>query len=320
MYQRTIVKVATVALAAAASSAAVSAENSATSHINNNVAAAAHHDHPVGTPVASVDAKPSPSSSSSSAVPEQQLTNQEKNARVREAARNLVRKKAELAAEEAAAAAGGSSPSKAERKRRAAENMRNFSPEHGTAERLSAGEINRLVHRAKETDPEGKLPQNQWIRRMAWYDFGGMGDGVPSDYKPYDDGYADPGYDWPMWAQAYRMLGGFIDCDWQQGEEEPGGGGEGGRKRRMNQNGEERDLSGDGGTEDACGRWMMWAAVSQVAMVIMIFAADVAVGSSPFNVMCGFIHLIGALSNLSVNLTHLQLSSMIFPFNNNNDK
>lgn len=259
MYQTTIVKVATVALAAAASSAAVSAENSATS---------AHHDHPVGTPVASVDAKPSPSSSS--AVPEQQqLTNQEKNARVREAARNLLRKKAEFAAEEAAAAAAAdssttsSSTSKAERKRRAAENMRNFSPEHGTAERLSAEEIHRLVNRAKETDPEGKLPQNQWIRRMAWYDFGGMGDGVPSDYKPYDDGYADPGFDWPMWAQAYRMLGGFIDCDWQQGEEEPGGGGEGGRRdrqRRMNQNGEERDLSGDGGTEDACGRWMMWAA------------------------------------------------------------
>ena len=269
MYQTTIVKVATVALAAAASSAAahVSAENSATSHTNTvNVAtAAAHHDHPVGTPVASVDAKPSPP-----AVPEQQLTNQEKNARVREAARNLLRKKAEFAAEEAAAAAAAdgsttsSSTSKAERKRRAAENMRNFSPEHGTAERLSAEEINRLVNRAKETDPEGKLPQNQWIRRMAWYDFGGIGDGVPSDYKPYDDGYADPGYDWPMWAQAYRMLGGFIDCDWQQGEDEPGQAGQqGGRKRRTKQNGEERDLSGDG-TEDACGRWMMWAAVSSV--------------------------------------------------------
>ena len=252
---------------AAAAVPAVSAENSATSHNAAAAAAQARHDHPVGTPVASVDAKPSPSSAT---VPEQ-LTNQEKNARVREAARNLLRKKAEFAAEEAAAAAaaGDSSAttttaSKAERKRRAAENMRNFSPEHGTAERLSAEEINRLVNRAKETDPEGKLPQNQWIRRMAWYDFGGMGDGVPSDYKPYDDGYADPGYDWPMWAQAYRMLGGFIDCDWQQGEEEPGGGGEGGRKRRMNQNGEERDLSGDGGTEDACGRWMMWAAVSPV--------------------------------------------------------
>lgn len=263
MYQRTIVKVATVALAAAASSAAahVSAENSATSHTNNvNVA----RDHPVGTPVASVDAKPSPS-----AVPEQ-LTNQEKNARVREAARNLFRKKAEFAAEEAAAAAdadGSTTTSKAERKRRAAENMRNFSPEHGTAERLSAEEINRLVNRAKETDPEGKLPQNQWIRRMAWYDFAAFGDGVPSDYKPYDDGYADPGYDWPMWAQAYRMLGGFIDCDWKQGEEEPGQAGEGGRKqRRMNQNGVERDLSGDD-TEDACGRWMMWAAVSPVVVV-----------------------------------------------------
>ena len=32
----------------------------------------------------------------------------------------------------------------------------------------------------------------------------------------YASSYAD-GYPWDMWATAYRMLGGFIDCDWQQG-------------------------------------------------------------------------------------------------------
>jgi len=253
MHQANFVKVATVAFAAAVSPAVSASASAATRPADVHANAAAARDHPVGTPVASADATP---------VAGADLTNQEKNARVREATRGLFRKKAEL---EAAAKDEPETASKAERKRRAAENMRNFSPEHGTAERLSPDEIQRLVHRAKETDPDGQLPQNQWIRRMNWWDLGGrMGSGVPSDYKPYDDGYADAGYDWPMWAQAYRMLGGFIDCDWQQGEEEPGYGGDGGRQRnrRMMDNGE-RDLSGDnGGTEDACGRWMMWAAVS----------------------------------------------------------
>ena len=242
MYQATIARVATVALAAAAfpaasASAAAHAENSASSH--------------AGTPVAAADAVPI-------------LTAQEKNARVREAARNLHRKSAE---HNSGAGSDNDTPaSKAERRRRAAEESRKLSPESGTTERLSTEEVQRLVRRAKEADPDGKLPQHQWIRRMAWWDsFATFGDGIPSDYKPYDDGYANSGYEYDMWAQGYRMLGGFIDCDWRQGEGEPdgdGGGGDGQRQRRN----AERDLSGDN-TDDACGRWMMWAAVSQLSFV-----------------------------------------------------
>jgi len=234
MYQATIARVATVALAAAAfpaasASAAAHAENSASSH--------------AGTPVAAADAVPI-------------LTAQEKNARVREAARNLHRKSAE---HNSGAGSDNDTPaSKAERRRRAAEESRKLSPESGTTERLSTEEVQRLVRRAKEADPDGKLPQHQWIRRMAWWDsFATFGNVIPSDYKPYDDGYANSGYEYDYWAQGYRMLGGFIDCDWRQGEGEPDGdgGGDGQRQRRN----AERDLSGDN-TDDACGRWMMWAA------------------------------------------------------------
>ena len=61
--------------------------------------------------------------------------------------------------------------------------------------------------------------------------------------------YADPGNDYDMWQQAYRMLGGFIDCDHRksEGSGDNGGGG-----------------SGDGdGDNQACSRWMMWASVSE---------------------------------------------------------
>ena len=270
MYQATIARVATVALAAAAfpaasASAAAHAENSASSH------AAAAADHPVGTPVAAADAVPT-------------LTVQEKNARVREATRNLYRKSAEHKTNGSSAGSDSDTPaSKAERRRRAAEESRKLSPESGTAERLSAEEVGRLLRRAKEVDPDGKLPQHQWMRRANWWNnFASFGDGIPSDYRPYQDGYADSGYEWDMWAQGYRMLGGFIDCDWQQGEDEPGGGGDAQRQRRN----AERDLSGDN-TEDACGRWMMWAAVSQVLFVACFALLCLALFSLLFSVGCG---------------------------------
>ena len=59
--------------------------------------------------------------------------------------------------------------------------------------------------------------------------------------------YADPGQDYDMWSQAYRMLGGFIDCDHHKSE------------------GSGDQNNGDNGAdnEQACSRWMMWAAVSK---------------------------------------------------------
>ena len=54
---------------------------------------------------------------------------------------------------------------------------------------------------------------------------------------------ADPSEEYDKWAQAYRMLGGFIDCDHDQG----GGG--------------SHDSGDNGEAGGACSRWMMWAAV-----------------------------------------------------------
>lgn len=108
------------------------------------------------------------------------------------------------------------------RQRRAnvAEAMKNTRPDTSKLEKLSPEEVNNLSE---------KHPQEF---RKLW---GG------SKKNSNLITYADPGDDYDMWQQAYRMLGGFIDCDHQKG----GGSGDG---------------SGDGGgNEDACSRWMMWA-------------------------------------------------------------
>jgi hypothetical protein len=63
--------------------------------------------------------------------------------------------------------------------------------------------------------------------------------------------FVDPGEDYDMWQQAYRMLGGFIDCDHAQDGDGSGDGG-----------------SGDGGGS-GCSRWMLWAAVSFIYLKVM---------------------------------------------------
>lgn len=63
--------------------------------------------------------------------------------------------------------------------------------------------------------------------------------------------YADPGQDYDMWSQAYRMLGGFIDCDHQKSE---GSGDHNDEENGNNANNAENS--------QACSRWMMWASVS----------------------------------------------------------
>jgi hypothetical protein len=56
---------------------------------------------------------------------------------------------------------------------------------------------------------------------------------------------ADPSQDYDKWAQAYRMVGGFIDCDHPKEE-----------------GGSKDDNDGDGDQDGACSRWMVWASVS----------------------------------------------------------
>ena len=137
--------------------------------------------------------------------------------------------------------------------------------------------------------------QHEWIRRLGLFGSGKVIKHVPwgcdpyaSEDKLYSGPYDSDGEPWDMWAVAYRMLGGFIDCDWQQ---------EGRRRRRRGRRvmaGErlstvkharnasdtddgsvprENEFRSDGrdlGQDDdgygygnqACGRWIMWAAVS----------------------------------------------------------
>ena len=76
-------------------------------------------------------------------------------------------------------------------------------------------------------------------RNLNWFNGNeGGSEGYSMEYL------ADPSQYYDKWQQAYRMLGGFIDCDHNTGE----GSGSGG------------DNGGD--AEGACSRWMMWAAVS----------------------------------------------------------
>ena len=129
------------------------------------------------------------------------------------------------------------------------------------------------------------------VRRLAGLGLFGRGSDVTrrktpgrhTKFDPYsyeETGYASSydadGYPWDMWATAYRMLGGFIDCDWQQGGDNKydqyANYRNRRRKRRMTSeatnatdtpynfrnlnNNAEDDANGG----NACGRWMMWAA------------------------------------------------------------
>lgn len=85
------------------------------------------------------------------------------------------------------------------------------------------------VERVPEEDIESM--DSETLRKLGW----GSSNGGELSY------FVDPGEDYDMWSQAYRMLGGFIDCDHQ----------------------DDGDGSGDNDNGGACSRWMMWASVSK---------------------------------------------------------
>jgi hypothetical protein len=89
-------------------------------------------------------------------------------------------------------------------------------------------------------DVEQKQQEQQHKRELgSWF----SGSGNTSPYSTTV--LADPSADYDMWAQGYRMLGGFIDCDHSADGDDHSG-----------------DEDGDDGNDGACSRWMMWAAVS----------------------------------------------------------
>lgn len=128
-------------------------------------------------------------------------------------------------------------------------------PEELEAERLARRERNRQ-RRAKVAEAMKKTrPDASKIEKLSEEEVNKLSEEHPQEFRKLWGGsrssvsniiaYADPGDDYDMWQQAYRMLGGFIDCDHQKSDGSGDGGGSG---------------DGDG---QACSRWMMWASVSR---------------------------------------------------------
>jgi hypothetical protein len=83
-------------------------------------------------------------------------------------------------------------------------------------------------------------PTDLWKRKL-WLSANKNGNVVSSQTKGK---MADPSQNYDKWAQAYRMLGGYIDCD---------------HPKSSNKDGGSRDSN-----NMACSRWMIWAAVRAV--------------------------------------------------------
>mmetsp|Transcript_6157 Transcript_6157/g.15227 ORF Transcript_6157/g.15227 Transcript_6157/m.15227 type:complete len:616 (-) Transcript_6157:327-2174(-) len=122
--------------------------------------------------------------------------------------------------------------------------------EEREAERLARRERN-LQRRTKVADAMKKArPDASKIEKLSVEEVNKLSEDHPQEFRKLWGGstnsdsnliaYADPGDDYDMWQQAYRMLGGFIDCDHQKSEGSD-------------------DSGGDGDSGDACSRWMMWA-------------------------------------------------------------
>lgn len=100
-------------------------------------------------------------------------------------------------------------------------------PEPGQLQRMTSEEIDTVYGKAAKEDPSFEDENHKWMRNLG-----------------NTNTLADPGDSYDEWAQGYRMLGAFIDCDnaKSEGSGDNGGGGGGG-------------AYGGG----ACSRWMMWA-------------------------------------------------------------
>jgi hypothetical protein len=76
-----------------------------------------------------------------------------------------------------------------------------------------------------------------------------FGSSITSSYS--EGVVVDPAQTYDKWAQAYRMLGGLIDCDHTKQQK----GQKGGQNNNNNNNNNNNSNKG-------CSRWMLWAAVS----------------------------------------------------------
>lgn len=123
------------------------------------------------------------------------------------------------------------------RREKARQKIASISPDISSMQRLSKEEWDKA---AQEDHP--------WVRRAGW--------NSNSNYDPYSNaGLADPSQQYDKWQQAYRMLGGFIDCDHPKVSNN--------HKSGDNQQNQDADTVG-------CSRWMMWAAVSTSFLSLLL--------------------------------------------------
>jgi hypothetical protein len=126
----------------------------------------------------------------------------------------------------------------------------------------------RAVYNKLPKSPKGKLErlsEEEWKdidtkqkkRGLSW--FGDSGSGV-SAYS--NSILADPSEYYDKWAQAYRMLGGFIDCDHAKSGDS-----------HDNNNNNNNNNNNDG----ACSRWMLWAAVRLLSNLFMDSQSDLSI-------------------------------------------
>ena len=85
------------------------------------------------------------------------------------------------------------------------------------------------------------IDSTQKKRGLSWFGDGNSGSAYSNSIL------ADPGAYYDKWAQAYRMIGGFIDCD---------------HAKSANSHDNGNNNNNNNANNGACSRWMMWAAVS----------------------------------------------------------
>jgi hypothetical protein len=122
-----------------------------------------------------------------------------------------------------------------ERREKAARHFAIMNPNPQQLERVDPEEWEDVEKRQQEQHANHERKLSSWFSNSG------------GSTSPYSTSVlADPSVDYDMWAQGYRMLGGFIDCD--HGTEED--------QHSQDNNNDNND------NDTACSRWMMWAAVS----------------------------------------------------------
>lgn len=112
--------------------------------------------------------------------------------------------------------------------------------------RLRAQEVFKKLPQPKPSQLERLTDEEVSNLRKRERDLNWFSNNVETD--PYSASIlADPSQEYDKWAQAYRMLGGFIDCDHKKSND----------RHHSQDNNRQND-------DKACSRWMMWAAVSRI--------------------------------------------------------